>query len=475
LLQYACTVTGDLAIGASGVAKASASPARTACAPLPAPGEILGPSSNTLAVLDRASLAIGRCQALMSRRGELSGSALAAEALAAYRSLAPRELSAFFDRLVSGSSSDPRDIRRSADAYGADPSPANLMRLRRATDAPRLELFRRLNQAPGGIDALIEMRARLLRGLGDHPAWVVMETELDQLLRSWFNHGFLVCRRIDGRTPEAVLEKLIQYEAVHRIRDRRDLQRRLEADRRCYALFHPSLPEDPVIFTELALTREMSAKVQPLLDPDSPVLDAASCTSAIFYSISNCQEGLRGFSFGNFLIRRVVDELRVELPRLEEFATLSPIPGFRSWLAGVAACREGDCGNTELAALLGSLAAPDWLDDGARSAELERELVRLCAYYLLRVKHGGEPADPVARFHLANGARIERINWLGDTSSAGMRRSAGMTVNYVYRLADLERNHEAYARRGQARAAPRVESLCRSMRRSCRRVLDGAP
>ena len=461
-------MTGDLAIGASEVAKASASPARTACTPLPAPEEFLEPAPDTLAELDRASLAIGRCQALLSRRGELSGSALAAEALAAYRSLAPPEIGAFFDRLVSGCSPDPGDIRRSADAYSAEPSPTNLMQLRRATDSPRLELFRRLNQAPGGIDALIEMRARLLRGLGDHPAWVVMETELDQLLRSWFNHGFLVCRRIDGRTPEAVLKKLVQYEAVHRIRDRRDLQRRLEADRRCYALFHPSLPEDPLIFTELALTRGMSAKVQPLLDPDTPVLDAATCTSAIFYSISNCQEGLRGFSFGNLLIRKVVDELRVELPRLKEFATLSPIPGFRSWLAGVADCREGDWGNTELTGLLCRLDAPNWYEDGARSAELERELVRLCAYYLLRAKHGKEPADSVARFHLANGARIERINWLGDTSSAGMRRSAGMTVNYVYRLADLERNHEAYCKRGQARAAPRVESLCRSVRRSCR-------
>jgi malonyl-CoA decarboxylase len=460
-------MTGDLATGASDIAAPCVSLAHTSCTSPPAPEEFLGPRSDERAELDRASLAIGRCRALLSGRGEVSGSALAAEALAAYRSLAPPETGAFFDRLVSGCSPDPGAVRRSADAYGADPSPTNLMHLRRATDAPRLELFRRLNLAPGGIDALIEMRARLLRGLGDHPAWVVMETELDQLLRSWFNHGFLVCRRIDGRTPEAVLEKLVQHEAVHRIRDRRDLQRRLEADRRCYALFHPSLPEDPVIFTELALTRGISAKVQPLLDPDSPVLDAASCTSAIFYSISSCQEGLRGFSFGNFLIRKVVDELRLELPRLKAFATLSPIPGFRSWLAGVAASCEGDCGDTELAGLLARLDAPNWFEDGARSAELERELVPLCAHYLLRAKHGSEPADPVARFHLANGARLERINWLGDTSSAGMRRSAGMTVNYVYRLADLERNHEAYARRGQARAARRVESQCRSMRRSC--------
>jgi malonyl-CoA decarboxylase len=441
--------------------------APTACPPIPTPDDFIGaprdgrsapPADGT----DLASLAIERCQALLSRRGEVSGPGLADEALATYRSLAPPAIIAFFDRLVSGWSSDPHDVRRSADAYCANPSAARLRHLQRATETPRLELFRRLNLASGGTDTLIEMRARLIRGLGDHPAWAIMETELDQLLRSWFNHGFLVCRRIDLRTPEAVLEKLVQYEAVHRIRDRHDLERRLGADRRCYALFHPSLPEDPVIFTELALTRGMSAKVQPLLDTGSPVLDAASCTSAIFYSISNCQDGLRGFSFGNFLIRKVVAELRAELPRLKAFATLSPVPGFRSWLAGVAASREGGRADNELDGLLARLDAADWYEDGARSAELERVLVPLCAHYLLRAKQGKEPADPVARFHLANGARLERINWLGDTSSAGMRRSAGMTVNYVYRLADLERNHEAYARHGRARAARGIESLCGS-------------
>jgi len=335
------------------------------------------------------------------------------------------------------------------------------MQLQRAIETPRVELFRRLNLGTGGTGALIEMRAHCLRGLGSHPAWTAIETELAHLLKSWFNHGFLECRRIDHRTADAILEKLIQHEAVHQIRDRRDLLRRLEADRRCYALYHPALPEDPVIFTELALTRAINAHVQPLLDPDAPVLDAARCTSAVFYSISNCHEGLRGFSFGNSLIRQVVEELRGELPRLKTFATLSPVPGFRPWLAGVAGSGAGHPDVAELAGLLGALGEPDWISDGARSTELERRLVPLCAHYLLRVKHGTEPADPVARFHLSNGARLERINWLGDTSAAGMRRSAGMTVNYVYRLADLERNHEAYAREGRTCAARQIESLSR--------------
>jgi malonyl-CoA decarboxylase len=452
------------AIGASNVARPCAPLPHAPRTPLPHHDGFHGPApedraSPPAAKKGLASPAIERCRTLLSGRGEVSGAKLAAEALGAYRSLAATEVGAFFDRLAGECSSDPDDVRRSAQRYCADPSPANLMCLQRATGTPRLELFRRLNLAPGGTAALVEMRAQLLRGLDRHPAWAVVEAELDHLLRAWFNHGFLVCRRIDARTAPAILEKLVQYEAVHRIRDRRDLLRRLESDRRCYGLFHPALPDDPVIFTELALTRGMSAKVQPLLDPDAPVRDAASCTFALFYSISNCHEGLRGCSFGNSLIRQVVEELRGELPRLKGFATLSPIPGFRRWLAGLAESGEGDRLPDGLAGMLTTLDAPGWLEDRARRAELERALVPLCASYLLRAKQGTEPADPVARFHLANGARLERINWLGDTSAAGMRRSAGITVNYVYGLAELERNHEAYSREGRIRAARRIERL----------------
>jgi len=393
----------------------------------------------------------------------VSGGKCAAEVLAAYRSLRPSAIDAFFDWLAAECSSDPDAIRRSADLYRSDPSASNLRNLQRATQTPRLELFRRLNLAPGGLGALIEMRAHLLRGLDQHPAWGGIEAELDELLRSWFNHGFLACRRIDQQTSPAILEKLIRYEAVHQIRDRRDLQRRLDSDRRCYALFHPALPEDPVIFTELSLTRGMSPRVQPLLDTDAPVLDAASCTFAVFYSISNCHEGLKGFSFGNTLIRSVVEELRAELPRLKRFATLSPVPGFRPWLAGLVGSSNDICRQSKLASLPARLDAPDWMADRAQRMELERALIPLCAYYLLRAKQGTEPADPVARFHLGNGARLARINWLGDTSAAGMRRSAGITVNYVYDLENLERNHEAYSTEGRVRAARRIESLAREV------------
>jgi len=457
-------MVGEPGIGASNVAIPRAPLSHPARTPLPPddrlPG-LPGPSpaprvSPPVARTNRVARAIACCDILMSARGDVSGAKLAAEALAAYQSLAAPEIGAFFDWLAAGCSSDPADLRRSADEYCADPSPATLLRLQRAGGTPRLELFGRLNLAPGGTAALVEMRGRILRGLDEHPAWAAIEAELDRLLRSWFNHGFLVCRRIDAQTPPEILEKLVQYEAVHKIRDRRDLLRRLESDRRCYGLFHPALPDDPVIFTELSLTRAMGAKVQPLLDADAPVVDAASCTVALFYSISNCHEGLRGFSFGNSLIRLVVEELRRELPRLKSFATLSPIPGFRSWLARIADSGDGAPTHSALGDLLIALDVPDWRGDRAQRAHLERELVPLCAHYLLRAKQGAEPADPVARFHLANGARLERINWLGDISAAGLRRSAGMTVNYVYDLADLERNHEAYTTQGRVSAARRI-------------------
>src|SRR5258706_389484 len=214
---------------------------------------------------------------------------------------------------------------------------------------------------------------------------------------------------------------------------------------RCYAFFHPALPDEPVIFIEVALARGMSAKVQPLLAPDSPVVDPASADCAIFYSITNPQEGLRGISFGNLLIKQVAEDLGREFPRLKTFATLSPIPGFRKWLAGGTGLREGDPRHAELAALLAKLDVPDWFKDKARAAEILKQLTRLCAHYLLYAKQDDEPLDAVARFHLGNGARLERLNWLGDTSATGMRRSAGLMVNYVYRLDDVERNHEAYA------------------------------
>jgi len=398
-----------------------------------------------------ARKAILLCRNLLSERGEVSGTLLAGEALTAYQALDETSRAAFFDLLVQEFSPDPEKIARAGDAYRNEPSAANLARLQAAVESPRQELFRRLNLAAGGTRILVELRAGLLRKLDQNPHWEPVVDDLERLLIAWFNRGFLQLRRIDWRTSALVLEKLIRYEAVHQIQGWEDLRRRLEADRRCYAFFHPALPDEPIIFIEVALTHGMADKVQPLLDPDSPVLPPEAAECAMFYSITNCQEGLRGVPFGSFLIKQVVEDVGREVPRIRKFATVSPVPGFREWLAE----------NPELAALQSKLAQPKWWENQQLAEELRHELVPLCARYLLQAKHGREPLDPVARFHLRNGARLERINWLGDTSAVGMHRSAGIMVNYLYRLGDLEKNHEAYTRDYEVVAASEIESLAR--------------
>jgi malonyl-CoA decarboxylase len=248
---------------------------------------------------------------------------------------------------------------------------------------------------------------------------------------------------------------------VHQIQGWHDLRRRLEADRRCYAFFHPALPDEPIIFIEVALTRGLTDQVQILLDPDSSVLDAESAEWAIFYSITNCQEGLRGVPFGSFLIKRVVEDLSKELPRIRKFATLSPVPGFRKWLSEKAPALQANPKLAPFAAAVAKLDDPEWMDDAALRVELPRCLLPLAAHYLLQAKHNDEPLDPVARFHLKNGARLERINWLGDTSLSGLQRSGGITANYVYKLPDVERNHELYVREHKVRASREIEALAK--------------
>ena len=384
------------------------------------------------------------CRALLTERGEVSGARVAAEVLGAYQRLSEEEVEWFFDRLVTTFSVDGETVRQAAAAYRLDASPANLLALQEAVEPPRQELFRRCNMAPGGTAVLVEMRRRLLRTLGDHPHRAEIDADLTHLFRSWFNRGFLTLARIDWQTSAVVLERLIQYEAVHQIQGWHDLRRRLESDRRCYAFFHPALPQEPLIFIEVALTRAVTAQVQPLLDPDSRVDDPARATCAIFYSITNCQQGLRGVSFGNVLIKQVVDDLGKEFPNVRTFATLSPIPGFRSWLAERAATAPGSI-SPALATLVAKGDDIAAADIAIAPGALREEMMQRCARYLISMDDGRGVQDPVARFHLANGARLERLNWMGDTSATGLRRSYGLTVNYVYRLADLERNHDAYA------------------------------
>ena len=400
------------------------------------------------------------CRALLAESGEYASMALARDALAAWQALDEPLRLAFFDVLVQAYSPSPEAVARAAADYQAEPTPERLIALQEAAEPPRQELFRRLNMAAGGTAALVGMRSLLLKKLKANPAWSVIDYDLRHLLRSWFNRGFLRLERIDWRTPAIVLEKLIEYEAVHAVQGWRDLRRRLEDDRRCFAFFHPQLPDEPIIFIEVALTRGMSAQVQPLLGLDSPVASPAEADCAMFYSITNCQDGLRGISFGNLLIKQVVEVLKREFPHLRRFATLSPVPGFRRWLQKSRVLLATGPGGDERLALLERLEDPAW-HLGEVPEALKRLLQQLCAHYLLHVRQGEEPLDPVARFHLGNGAALERVNWMGDASESGMARSAGVMVNYVYWLNELERNHERYFREHRIAASPAVEKLAR--------------
>jgi malonyl-CoA decarboxylase len=324
------------------------------------------------------------------------------------------------------------------------------MRLRVAVAAER--------PANATLAALIEERRALLGGLAEHPEWAAREADVAAQLHSRLTVDALDLVAIDARTPDAVLEKLVKYEAVHPIRGAQDLERRLAADRRCYAFFHPALADEPLIFTEIALTHCLSADVRALLDAGSRILDPRACNCAIFYSISSCHEGLRGVPLGNDLIQQASREIGRQLPRLDTFATLSPVPSFRSWLESLAR-NGGDAPGRAAADALSRMADADWHANPETATAMERQLVPLCAYYLLQVKRADEPADAVARFHLRNGARLERINWLGDASPAGMRRAAGMMVNYVYRSRKPGREYDATTSTWAMRASRDVTRL----------------
>ncbi len=345
--------------------------------------------------------------------------------------------------------------------------------LREAVRAPRVRILTQFTGLPDGVKFLVDLRADLLEAARAHPELDALERELSGLLALWFDVGFLELTRITWDSPASLLERLIAYEAVHEIRSWEDLRNRLDSDRRCYAFFHPRMPREPLIFVEVALSRGLAASVQSLLDENQPAADPRKADTAIFYSISSTQRGLRGISFGNFLIKRVVDELKRDFPALRNFATLSPIPGFVRWLRSAAAAA------TMLPASAQSKLKKTGLEAGnARelwsvlegrlsgrepkvAAAAEEALVFACAYYLAEVRQGLRPMDPVARFHLDNGARIERLNWLADTSEKGMQQSAGIMVNYVYDQGEIERNHEAYRLHGKVALSGELRRLVR--------------
>ncbi|MEA1672254.1 malonyl-CoA decarboxylase [Nitrospirillum sp. BR 11163] len=403
------------------------------------------------------------CDTLLSGRGEASGVALAEQILDQWATLNAAGQRAFLLDLAYRFGPDPIRLDKAIDAYRAAPGAGTALTLHNAAEARRQELFRRLNLAPGGTEAVVRMREALFRVMADaqgveKQALEAVDADFSHLLASWFNRGFLVLRHIDWTTPANILEKIIRYEAVHTIRDWDDLRRRLApSDRRCFAFFHPQLLDDPLIFVEVALAPDIPASIDALLAEGRAPIAEEDATTAVFYSISNCQEGLRGVSFGNFLIKQVVEDLRGELPNLKTFVTLSPVPAFAKWLAR----ERKDDGSIVLRpadkAILTALDQPDWQRDPGTAATVSPVLLQAAAHYFLKAKaRGNRPVDPVARFHLGNGARLERLNFLGDLSPKGLAQSHGLMVNYLYKLDDIETNHERYADKGEVVAAAAV-------------------
>jgi len=414
-----------------------------------------------------ASDLIELCEALLSGRGEASGTAMAREVLDRYHELDGNARLVFFEALARDYGPDRGKLAKAIEAWQAQPGDGNGSAVHFASEPRRQELIRRLNRAPHGTSDLVAMRDDLLTHMDGRKDLAAVDRDLAHLLGSWFNRGFLVLRRIDWSTPANILEQIIRYEAVHEIRDWDDLRRRIDpADRRCYAFFHPALADAPLIFVEVALTETIPPAIAPLLAVDRKPVAIDRARTAVFYSISNTQRGLGGISFGNFLIKQVVEELRRELPKLDTFVTLSPVPNFIQWLK-----QPNDASLTdEDRAVLKLLDEPKWYENPEITAQLRSVIEPTAAHYFLKARTSkGRLIDSVARFHLGNGARLERINWLGDLSPKGLRESASIMVNYLYRLEDIEKNHEAYANDGEVVASSAVKKLLKT---EGRRLLD---
>ncbi len=381
------------------------------------------------------------CNTLLKLKGEASSIALAEEILDAYKEFEWEEKTEFFSFLETELSADRDKVDAAIQGYQINPVQTSLQALHEASESKRLELFRVLNMAPMGTESLIAMREDVLSALKENPGLSAVDYDLLHLFRSWFNRGFLDIRRIDLETPAVVLEKLIEYESVHEIEDWNDLHRRLEEDRRCFGFFHPVMPYEPLIFVEVALTNEISSNVSELLREEVNEDTREAPTTAIFYSINNCLKGLRGVSFGNLLIKQVVEKLEREISSIETYSTLSPIPRFRHWL-------DTSLDSLEFLDDNQKVLARDVLDNlkDAKLAdpEMKKLLMSLAAFYLVKAKEGEKPACSVARFHLGNGATLGRINWLADESKNGMRQSLGIMVNYIYEKSTLAQNHEAF-------------------------------
>jgi len=408
--------------------------------------------------LSRVNNAVKR---MISERGESNAVSMADDVVNGYRKLSKDQHVAFFTFLFEKLNPDTDLVMTAAQNFAADSNARNYIRLQRVVESPRQELFRRLNRASEGTAAVVQMRRDLLQVLDKKPELTAVDFDMRHLLSSWFNPGFLKMHRVDWKSPAEVLEKLIQHEAVHAIDGWDDLRRRLQPDRRCFAFFHPQLPNEPLIFVEVALLPEVPAVIAPLVDKKAETNDQVSQFKvAAFYSISNCEPGLRGVSMGNFLIKRVAEQLHAEFPGLKTFVTLSPIPGFMDWVAAGANLGQGvpedrlkpaikATRDQALATLkLDSQSWAERLSAGwhpDQASEKENEALMSLASIYLGLASTGRDGNPVAKFHLGNGAKLHQINWAGDLSRKGLRQSAGLMVNYLYDLSAVEDNHERFA------------------------------
>ncbi|MBT8573444.1 malonyl-CoA decarboxylase [Polynucleobacter paneuropaeus] len=408
--------------------------------------------------LSRVNNAVKR---MISERGESNAVSMADDVVNGYRKLSKDQHVAFFTFLFEKLNPDTDLVMTAAQNFAADSNARNYIRLQRVVESPRQELFRRLNRASEGTAAVVQMRRDLLQVLDKKPELTAVDFDMRHLLSSWFNPGFLKMYRVDWKSPAEVLEKLIQHEAVHAIDGWDDLRRRLQPDRRCFAFFHPQLPNEPLIFVEVALLPEVPAVITPLVDKKAETNDQVSQFKvAAFYSISNCEPGLRGVSMGNFLIKRVAEQLHAEFPGLKTFVTLSPIPGFMDWVAAGANLGQGvpedrlkpaikATRDQALATLkLDSQSWTERLSAGwhpDQASEKENEALMSLASIYLGLASTGRDGNPVAKFHLGNGAKLHQINWAGDLSRKGLRQSAGLMVNYLYDLSSVEDNHERFA------------------------------
>ncbi|OSP54912.1 malonyl-CoA decarboxylase [Pseudoruegeria sp. SK021] len=407
------------------------------------------------------------CKVLLSDIGDVSANKVARAILEKYRRMDTDQRAGFFRHLAEDFDIDPDTVVALARQYGQTHATADLAALTAHAEPRRQEILRRLNRVPGATADLVAMRCDLFDAIRADPALARIDLDFAHLFGSWFNPGFLVLRRINWTSPANILEKIIAYEAVHAIDSWDALRLRLlPEDRQCFAYFHPCMPEEPLIFVEVALTNGIPGNIQSVLAEDRAATPADKRDTAVFYSISNCQAGLRGISFGNALIKHVVDDLSASLPQLKTFVTLSPIPGFRGWIDGILEALPKIEADSLRTALVHASAGPDKANDKINDKSVEKStetLRRYIAHYLVNEKRPkGGPANAVARFHLGNGAIVQDVHPHGDMSDNGLRTSYGAMVNYLYDPARIDRNIEGFTTTGAVATSRTIASLLKS-------------